>query len=179
MRQRVLFTTFCLDRRISLICGRPSGMRTEDIAVHSPSGLLDEDAYLESPLPGPSTASTIQPYMDHYAAYARFVGSAWNAIACPTVDQQAAGEAAERLDDELAGWVSEFDLAGELAGGATHPQKQQRLIVRLVSCPHPRRSEANPSSCSIFAFYCAGRRLLRPTTTPASVSCAGRWLVRW
>lgn len=41
MAQRVLFTTYFMDRQISLTVGRPYGMRWEDIAVAQPPPLDD------------------------------------------------------------------------------------------------------------------------------------------
>lgn len=42
MRQRVFWTIYFLDRRISLSCGRPYGIREADIDIEQPAYLYDK-----------------------------------------------------------------------------------------------------------------------------------------
>ena len=132
MARRVLHTTFCLDRRISQMCGCPPGMRSEEIAVDQPDGLADEDVYPDSPLPEPSITSLIQPYMRRYAAYAELVGTAWDTIWRPTVasgDRPALDVGETSLNSQLSSSIDQFRHA---EGNSGDIQGQQDIVIRLV-----------------------------------------------
>lgn len=137
MRQRVLWTTYCMDRRIALTCGRPYGMHWQDVAVGHPDALIDKHVYLDSPLPNPSPLSSLQPYLSEHVAFANFAGRAWDTVSCPTVQFNDRSEAIERLDVQIEDWVAKFEVAAELDEPKTPTQKQQRLVIRTV-CVLPR-----------------------------------------
>ena len=69
MKQRILWTTYFVDRRIALSCGRPYGMADRDIDVDLPVWISDKDLHPEKRLPQVNVEDSFMMYLSCMGTY--------------------------------------------------------------------------------------------------------------
>lgn len=107
MKQRILWTTYFVDRRIALSCGRPFGMNDSDIAVQFPSYIDDKELRSDAPLPRPNLETSFLPYMACMVSFARFSGEIWEKVfSASASNADALNEEIAVLDTRISHWAS-------------------------------------------------------------------------
>lgn len=107
MKQRILWTTYFVDRRIALSCGRPFGMNDSDIAVRLPAFLDDKELRADAPLPREDVQTSFLPYMHCMVAFARFSGEIWEKVFSASASDNSAEEVAV-LDTRISHWSEQI-----------------------------------------------------------------------
>jgi len=80
MKQRILWTTFFVDRRIALSCGLPFGMSERDIEVDLPARIPDRDLHPDRALPAASLEDSATVYLSCMVSFARLGGEVWDRV---------------------------------------------------------------------------------------------------
>lgn len=80
MKQRILWTTFFVDRRIALSCGLPFGMSERDIEVELPAWIPDRDLHPDKPLAVASLEDSATVYLSCMVSFARLGGEVWDRV---------------------------------------------------------------------------------------------------
>lgn len=106
MKQRILWTTYFVDRRIALSCGRPFGMNDSDITVDFPAYLDDKQVWPDAPLPRENLQTSFLPYMQCMVAFARFSGDIWEKVFSASAASNSAEEVVV-LDTRISHWSAQ------------------------------------------------------------------------
>lgn len=100
MRQRIFWTVYFLDRRISLSCGRPYSLREADIDIEQPAYLYDkvrktnpsllhanlsQEIHPDQPLPSPNIAHSSSVYLNCMVCWGRLAADVWDGLFAATV----------------------------------------------------------------------------------------------
>ena len=100
MRQRIFWTVYFLDRRISLSCGRPYSLREADIDIEQPAYLYDKvskcnlprfytdflkEIHPDRPLPSPNIAHSSNVYLNCMVCWGRLAADIWDGLFAATV----------------------------------------------------------------------------------------------
>jgi hypothetical protein len=104
IRQRILWTVYFVDRRISLSCGKPYGMRDADISIQLPQFLDDANVHPDQPLPATDPAASSIPYLHSTTAFSKLAGEVWDrlfAAGAPQPDE----EVVVVLDAKIKHWL--------------------------------------------------------------------------
>jgi hypothetical protein len=123
MRQRVFWTVYFTDRRISLSCGRPYGMRDLDIKVEHPAWLYDkvspvvfhcglqnltqirQDLQPGQDLPDPNHNQSCNMYLTCMIAFAKLAGEVWDQVfSAGASSNSCAEETIAVLDARIRHW---------------------------------------------------------------------------
>ena len=104
MKRRILWTTYFVDRRIALSCGRPFGMNDSDIAVGLPIYVDDKDLRPDAPLPPENLQTSFLPYISCMVAFAKFGGEIWEKVFSASAGNNLAEEVAV-LDTRISHWA--------------------------------------------------------------------------
>lgn len=104
MKQRILWTTYFVDRRIALSCGRPFGMNDNDISVGLPVYVDDTDLRHDAPLPRENLQTSFLPYMSCMVAFAKFSGEIWEKVFSASAGPNGAEKVAV-LDTRISHWA--------------------------------------------------------------------------
>ena len=133
MKQRIFWTTYYVDRRISLSCGRPYGIRDTDISVSLPEFLDDSQLSPGTPLPAPNPTASSIPYLCSTIAFAKFAGEIWDQVfAARTTQDQA--EIIVMLDAKIKHWVDTSLPNLSLAiSGDTNSLRHRRQYCLVVT----------------------------------------------
>lgn len=106
MKQRILWTTYFVDRRIALSCGRPFGMNDSDISVALPAYIDDRELRPDAPLPPESLQTSFLPYMSCMVAFARFSGEIHEK--CFSASAGNSAEDVAVLDTRISHWADQI-----------------------------------------------------------------------
>lgn len=102
MRQRVFWTVYFLDRRISLSCGRPYSLREADIDIEQPAYLWDKvsvillsqvssnnskEIHPDQPLPEANVAQSSNVYLNCMVCWGRLAADVWDGLFAATVSK--------------------------------------------------------------------------------------------
>ncbi|KAF2641039.1 hypothetical protein P280DRAFT_300354 [Massarina eburnea CBS 473.64] len=108
MRQRVFWTAYFFDRRISLSCGRPYCIRESDIDMEQPTYLCDRDVHPDHPLPEPDIYRSSVVYLISMICWGRLAADVWDGHFAATILKRGAeGENALILDARIRQWIEE------------------------------------------------------------------------
>ncbi|KPI41788.1 putative transcriptional regulatory protein [Cyphellophora attinorum] len=135
MRQRLLWTVYFVDRRISLSCGRPYGIRDSDINMELPAFINDAALRPNLPLPEVDPYESAIPYLHSTIAFSKLAGEVWDRLFAAGVSQFDP-EVIVVLDAKIKHWV---DVAFPrlplmpLDGRSTrrHHRQQTLIITRF------------------------------------------------
>ncbi|KAH8816078.1 fungal-specific transcription factor domain-containing protein [Xylogone sp. PMI_703] len=104
MRQRLFWTVYFLDRRISLSCGRPYGIRDSDIDLDEPEWMNDK-VLPDQPLPLPCHDSSFNMYLSCMIIFAKFAGEIWDQVFSARASKISNnGETLAMLDARIKHW---------------------------------------------------------------------------
>ncbi|OQU94101.1 Fungal Zn2-Cys6 binuclear cluster domain-containing protein [Cladophialophora immunda] len=103
MRQRVFWTVYFVDRRISLSCGRPYGIRDSDIRVDKPEWIYDKMLSTNSPPPSPDSETSAIMYLVCMISFGKLAGEVWDTMFSASVDGPSS-EAIAILDAKIKHW---------------------------------------------------------------------------
>lgn len=102
MRQRIFWTVYFLDRRISLSCGRPYSLREADIDIEQPAYLYDKasgvlpnhissnnakEIHPDQPLPDANVAQSSNVYLNCMVCWGRLAADVWDGLFAATVSK--------------------------------------------------------------------------------------------
>jgi hypothetical protein len=104
MRQRLLWTVYFVDRRISLSCGRPYGMRDHDIRLDLPQPIDDAEIQASQALPAPNPGRSSIPYLHSMIAFSKLAGEVWDRLFASGASQSDT-EAIVVLDAKIKHWL--------------------------------------------------------------------------
>ncbi|KAF2713963.1 hypothetical protein K504DRAFT_462421 [Pleomassaria siparia CBS 279.74] len=105
MRQRIFWTIYFADRRISLSCGRPYGIRDLDIDVDQPSWIYDRDIQLDQPLPPRDLIRSANLYLSCMIQWGKLCGDVWDRMFAAAATQGMDGESTAILDAKIKHWT--------------------------------------------------------------------------
>ncbi|KAJ4298829.1 hypothetical protein N0V90_004071 [Kalmusia sp. IMI 367209] len=106
MRQRIFWTVYFLDRRISLSCGRPYGIRESDIDIEQPAYLYDKEIHPDQPLPDPDISRSSNMYLNCMVCWARLASEVWDSHFAASISQDSTtSENALMLDNRIKHWT--------------------------------------------------------------------------
>ncbi|KAJ5611477.1 hypothetical protein N7528_008582 [Penicillium herquei] len=105
MRQRVFWTVYYLDRRISLSCGRPYGIRDCDVSVDQPDWIDDQAISPDQELPAPDAELSSNVYLSCMIKFAKFAGEIWDQAFSVTSAASSSGERTAILDARIKYWL--------------------------------------------------------------------------
>ncbi|PVH93970.1 hypothetical protein DM02DRAFT_618919 [Periconia macrospinosa] len=88
MQQRIFWTTYALDRQVSLSCGRPYCIRDLDIDTQMADYLYDKDLHPDRPLPDPNTGSSSIAYLDTMVHWSKFAARLWDEVLTASLREQ-------------------------------------------------------------------------------------------
>ncbi|KIW12258.1 hypothetical protein PV08_09534 [Exophiala spinifera] len=131
MRQRVFWTVYFVDRRISLSCGRPYGMRDSDIRVDKPAWLCDKMLNPSSPLPEPDPEMSAIMYLVCMISFGNLAGVVWDTMFSASVDGPCS-EAIALVDAKIRHWTDTTLPTIPLLPRHTSPTRRhlrQQLLV--------------------------------------------------
>lgn len=80
MRQRLLWTVYTLDKRLSLSCGRPYIIRDSDVDVEQPLSLYDKDLHPDHPIPEQDFSRSAIVNLTCMISWARLAGDVWDQL---------------------------------------------------------------------------------------------------
>ncbi|KAF2117417.1 fungal-specific transcription factor domain-containing protein [Lophiotrema nucula] len=104
MRQRIFWTIYYLDRRISLSCGRPYGIRDSDIDVDPLSWICEKDLNPNLPDADPDESRSADGLLAILAGWAKHCGIAWDQIFAPSSAERRTIPDMIVIDGELQRW---------------------------------------------------------------------------
>ncbi|KAJ4350421.1 uncharacterized protein N0V89_009042 [Didymosphaeria variabile] len=106
MRQRIFWTIYFLDRRISISCGRPYSVRESDIDIEQPAYLYDKEIHPDRPLPDLNIAQSSNVYLNCMVCWGRLAADVWDGFfaAAPSKDG-VANDNALILDARIKHWT--------------------------------------------------------------------------
>ncbi|KAL1853090.1 hypothetical protein VTK73DRAFT_9106 [Phialemonium thermophilum] len=137
MRQRLFWTVYFLDRRISLSCGRPYAIRDSDVDVDLPAWIDDKALYPDQPLPDAASENNYNAYLSCMVAFARFAGEIWDQIfSAAAAHTPELGEKIAILDTRIRYWLDTTLPSTPLLPSQEPPttrQLWQHSLVRTVS----------------------------------------------
>jgi hypothetical protein len=136
IRQRLFWSVYFVDRRISLSCGRPYGIRDSDIDVDKPAWIDDKALNPDQELPPPDHDNSCNIYLSCMLAFARFAGEIWDHLFCGGPLDEVSGEVIAVLDARIKYWMDTTLVSIPLIPENCHPTKRhqwQKSLVRTVS----------------------------------------------
>lgn len=137
MSQRVFWTLYFIDRRISLACGRPYGIRDQDIDVDEPAWLCDKDVRPEQPLPAANLEESCNMYLWCMIRFAQFAGDIQDQVFSASTSAPAAEEAVGVLDGRIKFWgetvLPKIPLLPRQGAPSTRHLRQQLLVYTVSS----------------------------------------------
>ncbi|EJT99485.1 hypothetical protein DACRYDRAFT_101187 [Dacryopinax primogenitus] len=132
LRQRILWTAYYLDRRISLSCGRPYAMRDLDLDVNLPDWLDDKLIIPGRPVPPPAPEKSANVYLSAMVAYARLTGDVWDELFSARGAKESTPETILVLDNRIKQWYENmlptFPLIPRM-GEPTRRHLRQELLI--------------------------------------------------
>ncbi|KAF1953249.1 hypothetical protein CC80DRAFT_596122 [Byssothecium circinans] len=108
MRQRIFWTAYCFDRRISLSCGRPYCIRESDIDMEQAAYLCDRDVNPDHPLPEPDVYRSSMVFLNSMVCWGRLAADVWDGHFAATILKRGIeGENALLLDARIRQWIDD------------------------------------------------------------------------
>lgn len=136
MRQRLFWNVYFVDRRISLSCGRPYGIRDTDIHVDKPAWIDDKVLHPDRDLPSPDPDNSCNIYLSCMLTFAKFAGEIWDQVFSGATIEVDNGETIAMLDARIKYWM-ETSLVSTPLLPKNHPPTKRHLwqqsLVRTVS----------------------------------------------
>ncbi|KAL5447334.1 hypothetical protein PMIN07_009661 [Paraphaeosphaeria minitans] len=105
MRQRIFWTVYFLDRRISLSCCRPYSIRESDIDIEQPAYLYDKEIHPDRPLPELNIVQSSNVYLNCMVCWGRLAADVWDGFFAATMSKDGvASDNALILDGRIKHW---------------------------------------------------------------------------
>ncbi|KAJ8133242.1 hypothetical protein O1611_g380 [Lasiodiplodia mahajangana] len=138
MRQRLFWTVYFADRRISSSCGRPYGIRDGDIDVDEPQWIDDEALHPDNPIPILDPDKSFIAYLSCMIAWSKFAGEVWDqAFSATAPDGDELGEKVAVLDARIKYWMDTKFREMPLLPTQDLPKKlqleQQSMVVTRMN----------------------------------------------
>ncbi|OAF99922.1 uncharacterized protein CC84DRAFT_1168833 [Paraphaeosphaeria sporulosa] len=106
MRQRIFWTVYFLDRRISLSCCRPYSIRESDIDIEQPAYLYDKEIHPDRPLPDLNIVQSSNVYLNCMVCWGRLAADVWDGtFAAAMSKDRVANDNALILDARIKHWT--------------------------------------------------------------------------
>ncbi|KAF2438015.1 hypothetical protein P171DRAFT_372491 [Karstenula rhodostoma CBS 690.94] len=106
MRQRIFWTVYFLDRRISLSCGRPYSVRESDIDIEQPAYLYDKEIHPDRPLPELNIVQSSNVYLNCMVCWGRLAADVWDGFLAAAMSKDGlASDNALILDARIKHWT--------------------------------------------------------------------------
>ncbi|KAI0098728.1 fungal-specific transcription factor domain-containing protein [Nemania sp. FL0031] len=138
MRQRLFWTVYFADRRISSSCGRPYGIRDSDIDVDEPQWIEDEALHPNHPIPIPDPDKSFITYLSCMIAWSRFAGEIWDqTFSTIAPNGSDLGEKVAVLDARIKYWMDtkfrEMPLLPAQGLPTKRQLEQQSMVITVNS----------------------------------------------
>ncbi|KAF2104989.1 hypothetical protein NA57DRAFT_51776 [Rhizodiscina lignyota] len=102
MNQRIFWTVYFTDRRISLSCGRPYGIHDSETDVEEPEWISDRALHPDRPFPDPDHVDSFNMYLSCMVAWAKLAGQVFFVSASNSIGND---ENIAILDAKIRHWA--------------------------------------------------------------------------